>query len=82
MDGLIVMVALAVLAVPVLLIVSLVGQAGLRGRLTAAETKIVRLQDALEQVGKGQHPVRPLSAPRLQLPNRPILLQKQNRPRR
>lgn len=70
MDGLIVMVALAVLAVPVLLIVSLVGQAGLRGRLTAAETKIVRLQDALEQVGKGQQaeaaprsaPVRPEAA--------------------
>lgn len=53
MDGLLVLLALVVLAIPVALIALFMGQAGVRNRLREAESKIDALQDALVQLRAG-----------------------------
>tara|TARA_R110002020_G_scaffold52767_4_gene148003 strand:+ start:582 stop:3377 length:2796 start_codon:yes stop_codon:yes gene_type:complete len=49
MDGILVLLALVVLAIPVALVGLIIGYSGLRRRLTEAESKIAKLQDALGQ---------------------------------
>ena len=51
MDGLLVLAALVILAIPVTLIALVIGQSGLRSRLNAAEDKIRALQTALDDGG-------------------------------
>lgn len=54
MDGLLVVAALVILAIPVAIVALLIGQSGLRTRLSAAEKKIFALQAALYETGKGE----------------------------
>lgn len=56
MDGLLVVAALVILAIPVAIVALLIGQSGLRTRVNAAEDKISALQAALRDAGKGEAP--------------------------
>ena len=55
MDGLLILGALAVLAIPVVLIALVIGQFGVRSRLREAEGKIIRLQSAFDQMRAEPH---------------------------
>ncbi|UWR27256.1 DUF2339 domain-containing protein [Sulfitobacter sp. S223] len=54
MDGLLVILALVVLAIPVTVVALVIGQSGLRSRLSEAEDKIESLQRSLDDMGNGR----------------------------
>ncbi|MBB3992837.1 putative membrane protein [Sulfitobacter undariae] len=54
MDGLLLIAALVVLAIPVTLIALIIGQSGLRTRLHDAENKITALQKTIDAMGNGK----------------------------
>lgn len=54
MDGLFVILALVLLAIPITVIALVVGQVGLRGRLDRAEQKIKDLRDEIKSLSGGQ----------------------------
>jgi uncharacterized membrane protein len=62
MDGLLVILALVVLAVPVTLVALVIGQSGLRSRLADAESQIKKLQRSLDAAGDVQAALAPPSA--------------------
>ena len=60
MDGLLVIAALVVLAIPVTLILLVIGQSGLRSRLTEAEREISRMQADMAKLDLGTASKTPL----------------------
>ena len=63
MDGLLVIAALVILAIPITLVALVVGQSGLRTRVNAAEEKIIALQTALRDAQKATAPAKAISEP-------------------
>ena len=68
MDGLLVIAALVVLAIPVTLILLVIGQSGLRSRLTEAEREISRMQADMAKLDLGTASETPLAETEAPLP--------------